>query len=102
MRLIADVPRSSSKESAPFWRMAMIGLVASGVFNDVEHPVLEKMIQPVCQLLPVVEQEGVPGGELSATSVVMEVHIVTQPFLLMASTRVLDTSVAKSLVILPT
>ena len=60
------------------------------------------MIHPVCQLFPDVAQLGVPAGELSAKFVLVEEHIVTQPFLLIASIRVRAMSEENSVVIVLT
>lgn len=60
----------------------------------------EKIIQPVCQLLPVVAQVGVPP--VSAFAVLVDMQMVTQLFLLIASILVRAMSLENSLVMAPT
>lgn len=75
---------ASSNESAPAWRTEIrLEPLVVGLFWVLLQLGFEKMIQPACQLLPVVAQVGVPP--VKALAVLLDMQMVTQLFRLIAS-----------------
>jgi hypothetical protein len=93
---------SSVNSLSPVWRTEInVEPLAVGSFRVVEQVGFAKTIQPFCQFLfPAAAQVGVPP--VNAFAVFMDVQMVTQLFLVMASVLAREMSFAKSEVILPT
>ena len=93
---------SNVKLLSPVWRTEInVEPLAVGLFRIVEQVGFAKTIQPFCQLIfPAAAQVGVPP--VNAFAVFIDVQMVTQLFLVMASVRAREMSFAKSEVILPT
>ncbi|MDO8773950.1 MAG: hypothetical protein Q7K57_35605 [Burkholderiaceae bacterium] len=93
----ADGLAASSNASEPAWRTEIrLEPLVVGLFWVPLQLGLEKVIQPACQLLPVVAQVGVPP--VSALAVLLDMQMVTQLFRLMASIRAREMSLENSVV----
>lgn len=96
----SDPLEASSKLSLPVWRTEIrLEPTVVGLFWVALQLGLEKTIQPVCQLLPAVAHVGVPP--VNAFDVLVDMQMVTQLFLLIASTRARDMSLVNSAAMAP-
>lgn len=100
VRRFKEALSDRSKLSTPGWRTEIsVEPTVVGSFCVALQLGLEKTIQPACQLLPAVAHVGVPP--VRALEVLLDMQMVTQLFLLIASILARETSLENSAVMAP-